>query len=96
MVCVLFLVGERLLCFVLLCFLYFLTKKKKIQLNDEGMKINKDDVLGGVLIVAQKQRTQLVSMKMWVRSLAPLSGLRTWRCGGSQMQLRSCSAVAVV
>ena len=30
----------------------------------------------GVPLVAQWQRTRLVSMKMWVRALAPLSGLR--------------------
>ena len=27
-------------------------------------------------------QTQLVSMRMWVQSLAPLSGLRIWRCCG--------------
>ena len=39
-------------------------------------------------------------MKMWVQSLASLSGLRIWGCCGelcsrSQMGLRSCIAVAV-
>ena len=40
----------------------------------------------------------LVSMRMWVRSLAQLGGLRIWRCHelqcGSQMQHRSGVAVA--
>ena len=45
-------------------------------------------------------RTQLVSMRMQVLSLASLSGLRTWHCCElwcrSQMPLESCVAVAVV
>ena len=45
-------------------------------------------------------RTQPVSMRLWVRSLASLSGSRIWYCHDlwcrSQMQqLRSCVAVAV-
>ena len=43
---------------------------------------------------------RLVSMKMQVRSLASLSGLRIWHChkvqGWSQIQLGSGIAVAVV
>ena len=54
----------------------------------------------GVPIVAQHKRTWLVSMRMQVRSLASLSGLRIWRChvlqGRSQTWLGSCMAVAVV
>ena len=50
--------------------------------------------------MAQQQRIRLVSMRMQVRFLAPLSGLRIWhRCElwcGSQMQLGSHVAVAVV
>ena len=34
----------------------------------------------GVPFVAQRKRTQLVSMRMWVWSLASLSGLRIWCC----------------
>ena len=54
----------------------------------------------GVLVVAQWKWTQLVSTRMRVQSLAPLSGLRT-RCyhellHRSQMQLRSYIAVSVV
>ena len=44
--------------------------------------------------------TQLVSMIMWVQSLASLSGLRIWHCcklwHRSQMQLGSGVALAVV
>ena len=44
-------------------------------------------------------RTWLVSMRMRIRSLALLSGLRIWYCQElwyrSQMWLRSCTAVAV-
>ena len=52
-----------------------------------------------VLVVAQQKRTQLVSMKMWVQSLASLSGLRIWSVNvscsvRSQMQLGSGIAVA--
>ena len=43
-------------------------------------------------------RSQLVSMRMWIRFLALLSGLCIWCCCelwcGSQMQLRSGVAVA--
>ena len=53
----------------------------------------------GVPAVAQQKRTQLVSMKMWVRPLASLSGLRIQRChelwSGWQMCLGSRVAVAV-
>ena len=45
-------------------------------------------------------RTQLVSMRMWVWSLALMRGLRIWHClkpqHSSQMRLRSGAAVAVV
>ena len=54
----------------------------------------------GYLIVAQCGRIQLVSLGMWLRSLALLSGLRIQCCHEmwcrSQMQLRSDIAVAVV
>ena len=54
----------------------------------------------GVPIVAQWKWTQLVSMSMWVWSLASLSALSTWDCYElwykSQMWLRSYIAVAVV
>ena len=53
----------------------------------------------GVLVVAQRYRTWIVSMRMWVGSLASLTGLRIRCCRElwcrSQMQLRSCIAVAV-
>ena len=49
-------------------------------------------------VVASGYRTQLVSMRMPVRSLASLSGLRIWRCHELwrrlQTQLRSHTAVA--
>ena len=49
--------------------------------------------------MAQQKWTQLVSVRMWVRSLAPHCGLRIWCCCElryrSQMQLRSGVAVAV-
>ena len=55
--------------------------------------------MDGVPIVAQQKRIQLVIVRLWVRSLALLSGLRIQRCRGlwcsSQMQLRSRVAVAV-
>ena len=44
--------------------------------------------------------TQLVSVRMWIQSLASLSGLRIWHCcelwDRSQVQLGSGVAVAVV
>ena len=48
--------------------------------------------------MAQQKRTSLVSMKMRIRSLAPLSGLRIWRCQElwhrSQTCIRAGIAVA--
>ena len=53
----------------------------------------------GVPIVAQQKWTRLVSMRIWIRSLALLSVLRIQHCCElwcrSQMQFRSCIAVAV-
>ena len=53
-----------------------------------------------VPVVVQRKRIWLVSMRMWVRSLPPLSGLRIWCCcelwHRSQMWLGSCVVVAVV
>ena len=49
--------------------------------------------------MAQK-RIRLGTVRLWVRSLASLSGLRIWHCRElwrrSQMRLGSCVAVAVV
>ena len=54
----------------------------------------------GVPIVVQQKRIQLVSMRMQVRSLASLSGLRIQRCcelwGRSQMLPGSLVAMAAV
>ena len=36
--------------------------------------------LGGVPVVEQQKRMRRISMRMWVRSLASLSGLEIWRC----------------
>ena len=53
----------------------------------------------GVPSVAQQKQIQLVSTRMRLRSLAPLSVLGTWHFGELwcrwQMQFRSCIAVAV-
>ena len=53
----------------------------------------------GVPVVAQWKRIWLVSMRIWVRSLALLSGSNIQHCRElwcrSQTQLRSCVAVAV-
>ena len=51
--------------------------------------------------MAQQKRIPLGTIRLWVRSLALLSGLRTWRCGElwytyrSQTQLGSGFAMAV-
>ena len=59
----------------------------------------KKDKEKGVPNMAQQWQTQLVSMKTWVRSLAPLNGLRILHCHGlwcrSQAWLGSHIAVAV-
>ena len=60
---------------------------------------SKWDVLG-VPTVAQQKRTQLVSMRMQVRSLASISGLGIHHCCElwcrSQMRVGSGVAVALV
>ena len=54
----------------------------------------------GAPVVAQRLRTWLVSMRMWVWSLASLSRLRIWHCYKRwhrlQKQLKSDVAVVVV
>ena len=54
----------------------------------------------GVPVMAQRKRIQLRTVRLWVRSLALLSGLRIQRCRElwcrSQTQLRSGVAMAVV
>jgi len=69
---------------------------------EEILRVKKFKIKGknGVPVIAHQEWTQLVSMKMWVQSLACLSGLRIqcyhelW-CK-SQMRLGSCVAVAVL
>ena len=56
-------------------------------------------VLTGVAIVAQQKQIQLVSMSMWIRSLASLSDLWIRHCGELwcrlKIPLRSCIAAAI-
>ena len=67
--------------------------------NSKAEEVDMKPNLWGVPIMAQRLRTQIVSMKMQVPSLASLSGLRTQQrcelCCRSQTQLGSCVAVAV-
>ena len=53
----------------------------------------------GVPIVVQWKQIRLGTMRLWVRSVASLSGLRIWRCHElwcrSKKQLRSGVAVCV-
>ena len=54
----------------------------------------------GVPIVVRLLTNLTRNQRLWVQSLALLSGLRIWRCPElwcrSQTQLRSCFAVALV
>ena len=59
--------------------------------EEERDKAKKND---GVFVLARPVKNLTVSVRIRFRSLASLSGLRIW-CG-SQMQLRSGIAVAVV
>ena len=53
------------------------------------------DIIGwGVPTVVQWKQIQLVSMRVWVQSLASLSGLNIWHC--RELWLRSHVDVAVV
>ena len=56
-------------------------------LNSEKVKSQKDEIKQilkgqGVPVMVQQKRTQLISMKMWVQSLASLGGLQALRLGG--------------
>ena len=42
-------------------------------------------MVSGVAVVVKWKQIQLVTMRLWVRSLTPLSGLRIWCC----LELRS-------
>ena len=58
------------------------------------------EIWQGVLVVVQWVKDLTLSLRMWVQSLASLSGLRIW-CGcklwhRSQMWLASSVAMAVV
>ena len=59
----------------------------------------KTHMITGVTTVVQQKQIQLVTMKLWVQSLAWLSRLRIWHCHElwcrPQRWLRSCIAVAV-
>ena len=52
---------------------------------------------GGAPIVAQQKQIQLGTMRLWVRSLASLSGLRIWRCHElwCRLQMRLGSGIVV-
>ena len=56
-------------------------------------------IIQGVPIVVQWKQIQLGTLRLWVRSLASLSGLKIWHCHKlwcrSQMRLGSGIAVAV-
>ena len=43
---------------------------------------------GGVPIVAQQAKNQMLSLRMWVQSLASLSRLRIWHCCKLQHRLQ--------
>ena len=66
----------------------------KIQLIKRDLKIHRH----GVPVVAQRKLIQLRTMRLWVQSLALLSGLRIWHCRElwyrSQRRLGSGVAVA--
>ena len=100
--------GLRDFCFVLFCFPKLLGFGLKVFLFKDMRSVVAcwardvtifDMPALGVPAVAQQKRTQLVSMQMWVRPLASLSGLRIQRChelwSGWQMCLGSRVAVAV-
>ena len=80
-------------------------QKNKIKRRKERKEIEKKKMLqqryrSGVPVVTHRKQIQLGTMRLSVRSLASLSGLRIWRCRGlwcrSQTQLGSCIVVAVV
>ena len=66
-----------------------------VQQSDFTSQFNLQDYIPNreVPVVAQRKRIQLVSMRMWVQSLASIRGWGTWRCCElwcrSQMWLRS-------
>ena len=68
--------------------------------NLEFLLPKKKKNAAGFIVVAQWKQIQLVSMRLWVQSLASLSGLGIWHCCElccrSQTQLGSYVDVAVV
>ena len=74
-------------------------KSKYVLCNILDILILKD-YWHGVPIVAKWKWIWLQTMRLWVRSLAPISGLSIWHClelwGTSQMRLGSHVAVAVM
>ena len=69
-------------------------------LNLGTTNLNRDISDSGVPVVVQQLRSRLISMRVWVGSVALLSGLRTWCCCELwcrlQMWLGFCVVVAVV
>ena len=74
--------------------------QRKTARDEKSTKEFKKCQKTGVTIMAQQKQTQLVSMRMWVRPLALLNGLRIWCChvlwGRLQMWLGSGVAMAVM
>ena len=68
-------------------------------LREKSFNLSALNMISRVPVVAQWKQIQLGTMRLSVRSLALLNGLRIWRCHelwcGSQMRLRSGIAVAV-
>ena len=54
--------------------------------------------IAGIPVMAQQKRVQIESMRMWVRSLASLSGLRIWHCHElwCRSQMRRSSDLALM
>ena len=78
----------------------FLVLALKVQNPRKSLSLLKSRKFGEFLLWLSGLRTRLVAMRMQVRSLAPLSGLMTWRCHELwcrlQMWLKSGVAVAMV
>ena len=58
----------------------YVTYVRKCYIRHTCFLIQKNRKNDGVLFVAHWSQTQLVSRRMWVQSLAPLSGLRIQSC----------------
>ena len=72
----------------------YMSSVKTYRIYNQRINPNVNHGLWGVPIAAKWKRIQPASMRMWVQSLAPLSGLRSQCC--HELQCRSQTRLALL